>query len=279
MKLGIFAKTFAGANPLEVLSRARQTGYEAVQYNMICSGLSALPETIETAVADAVLEACEATGIEIAAVSATYNMIHPDQITRAKGRRSFAAIAAAAHRMGTRLLTVCTGSRDADDQWRHHPGNAGPEAWQDMCNEFRLLIAIAEKYDVMIGVEPESANVVDSAPRARQLIDELGSSRIRIVLDPANLFEVATSEHCKTLIQSAVELLVDRIELAHAKDRFADGRFAPAGDGVVDFAHFLGTLRRAGFSGSLITHGLRDQDASRVAELLRSKLAGLDHNP
>ena len=279
MKLGIFAKTFDGATPLEVLSKARQAGYETVQYNMACSGLAALPGTIEPAIADAVREASKTVGIEIAAVSATYNMIHPDQLMREAGRRSFSAIAAAAHRMGTRLLTVCTGSRDAADQWRHHPDNAGQAAWQDMLDEFRLLIAIADTHDVMIGVEPELANVVDSANRAHRLIGELRSPRIRIVLDPANLFEVETLERRKVQIEAAVRLLADRIELAHAKDRFADGRFAAAGDGVIDFDHFLDALRREGFSGSLITHGLHAADSGRVATVLRSRLRALDRRP
>lgn len=276
MKLGIFAKTFDGSTPLDVLSAARAAGYEAVQYNMACSGLAALPSAIDATAADAVRAAAERTGIAIAAVSATYNMVHPDLATRARGRHSFEVIAAAAHRMGTRLLTVCTGSCDAADQWRHHPDNASAGVWADLCRECELLIAIADTHDVLIGVEPELANVISSAQRARELIDAMGSTRIRIVLDPANLFETATAEQRQALIEGAVELLSDRIEMAHAKDRFADGRFATVGDGVVDFGHFLRVLRRVGARGELVTHGLAARDAARVATFLRAEFDTLD---
>jgi sugar phosphate isomerase/epimerase len=272
IKIGVFAKTFAGTTPMGVLRAARQAGYEAVQYNMACSGLSSLPLAVDRAAADAVRKASRATGVDIAAVSATYNMIHPVVAEREKGRRAFEAIAAVAHRIGTRLLTVCSGSRDAEDQWRKHPHNATSAAWREMCEEFRLLVAIAEKHDVLIGVEPELANVVDSAAKAREMIEMLASQRIRIVLDPANLFEVGPAEQRRALIQGAVDLLADRIELAHAKDRYADGRFAAAGDGVVDFHHFLAALRKAGFRGALVTHGLVASEAERVSKFLRSEL-------
>jgi sugar phosphate isomerase/epimerase len=272
IKIGVFAKTFAGTTPMGVLRAARQAGYEAVQYNMACSGLSSLPLAVDRAAADAVREASRATDVDIAAVSATYNMIHPVVAEREKGRRAFEAIAAVAHRIGTRLLTVCSGSRDAEDQWRKHPHNATPAAWREMCEEFRLLVDIAEKNDVLIGVEPELANVVDSAAKAREMIETLKSERIRIVLDPANLFEVGPAEQRRALVQGAVDLLADRIELAHAKDRYADGRFAAAGDGVVDFRHFLSALREAGFRGALVTHGFAANEAERVAKFLRSEL-------
>jgi sugar phosphate isomerase/epimerase len=270
MKLGIFAKTFAGNSPLAVLQAAAAAGYASVQYNMACSGLSALPDEVTTDEARAVREASIATGVEIAAISATYNMTHPDPAKRRAGRNSFAAIAARAHEMGSNLLTVCSGSMDAEDQWRHHPENDSPGAWAVMIDEFRALIEIADRHDILIGVEPELANVVTSAEKARTLIDSLGSDRIRIVLDPANLAEVATLDDRRRIIADAVDLLADRIVMAHAKDRNADGSFATAGTGVVDFPHFIGCLRKAGFTGSLITHGLAGHEAAGVAAFLRA---------
>ena len=272
MQLGIFAKTFAGSSPLEVLAAARAAGFETVQYNMACSGLASLPQTIPAATADAVRAASLGAGIGIAAVSATYNMIHPDLALREQGRRAFEAIAAAAHRMGTRLLTVCTGSRDPDDQWRGHPGNASPQAWRDLLAEFQHLLAIADRHDVLIGVEPELANVVDGAARARALLDEVGSERVAIVLDPANLFEAEAPERRRALVEEAVGLLAGRIALAHAKDRHADGSFAAAGAGVIDFGHFIKTLRRSGFEGPVVTHGLSPSEAAGVATFLRGAL-------
>ena len=101
------------------------------------------------------------------------------------------------------------------------------------------------------------------------------SDRIRIVLDPANLFEQAEPEALRHLIETAVATLADRIEMAHAKDRAADGRFATTGQGVIDFDHFLGRLRTVGFDGPLVTHGLRANEAAGVAVFLQDRLRAL----
>jgi sugar phosphate isomerase/epimerase len=271
LKLGIFAKTFNGTAPLAVLGAARDAGYSAVQYNMSCSGLPALPLEIPGEAVACIAAASAQTGVAIAAVSATYNIIHPHAKVRERGRRGFEAIAAAARRMGTRLLTVCSGTCDAEDQWRHHPGNASPAAWREMCQEFSRLISIAETYGVDIGVEPELNNVVSSAGQAYRLIETLASDRIRIVLDPANLPGMEASEERRRIVESAVNLLGGRIALAHAKDRKADGQHAAPGRGVMDFDHYFATLRRAGFSGAVIVHGLAESDANQAAAFLKRK--------
>lgn len=273
MRIGIFAKTFPGSTPGMVMQAAVGAGFRSVQYNMACSGMSALPEHISTDAAQAVNAASKASGAAIAAVSATYNMIHPDLQIRQSGRRSFECIAAKARMMGAQLLTVCSGSCDPDDQWRHHPGNAGADAWGEMLREFEQLIRIADQHDIRIGVEPELGNVVSSAAKAAELISAMKSDRIRIVLDAANLFEIANASEQRRIIEEAIDRLGPFIEIAHAKDRNPDGSFAAAGKGVIDFRHYLASLKAAGFAGDLITHGLSAQEAPDVANILNAALS------
>jgi len=273
MRLGIFSKTFDGKEPLGVLGAVRSAGYAAAQYNMACSGLAAMPDAIASEVANAVAQAAREQGVTIAAVSGTYNMIHPDAQVRAAGHERLEVLAAACAGLGTRLITLCTGTRDPHDQWKGHVENDSAEAWRDLLVSMETAIAIADRYDIELGIEPELANVVSSARRARDLIDQLQSPRLRIVLDPANLFEVATLAEQRDTVVAAIELLADRIALGHAKDRHADGRFATAGTGVLDYPHYLACLRRAGFDGPLITHGLSAQEAPGVGVFLQRVLA------
>lgn len=268
MRLGIFAKTFAGADPLTVMSAARDAGFEAVQYNMACSGLPAMPDVIAAEVTAAIAAATGQTGIAVAAVSGTYNMIHPDLAVRATGLRRLGILIDAAAAMGTDMVSLCTGTRDPHDQWHDHPDNASSDAWRDLLVEMSKACDLAEARNVRLGIEPELANVVSSAIKARRLIEELQSPALTIILDPANLCEVAPPDTRRTIIASAVDLLADRIGMAHAKDRFADGRFATAGQGVVDFDDFTARLRAAGFDGDLVTHGLSAAEAPGVATFL-----------
>jgi sugar phosphate isomerase/epimerase len=268
MRLGIFAKTFAGTDPTTVLQAAKGAGYAAVQYNMACSGLPAMPDDLTDAQTKAVAQASRATGVAIAAVSGTYNMIHPDPAVRATGLRRLSVLVDHAAVMGTGMVTLCTGTRDPEDQWRHHPDNASPEAWRDLLEEMSKACALAEAKGVKLGIEPELANVIDGAAKARRLIDSLQSPALAIVLDPANLFEVATLDRQRDILSHAVDLLADRIAMAHAKDRDPSGGFVAAGTGVVGFPHFVNRLRSAGFDGDLVTHGLTAEEAPDVAAFL-----------
>lgn len=272
MQLGIFAKTFPGNDPHTVLQAAAGAGFATVQYNMACSGLPSLPDGIPADVSGAVAAASRATGIGIAAVSATYNMIHPDKDVRAAGHRRLEVIAAACKAMDTKIMTLCTGTRDAADQWRHHPDNQTPGAWRDLLEAMENAIEIAERHDVTLGIEPELANVVNSAAAAHRLMAELQSPRIGVVLDAANLFEAESLDDQRRIVSAAIDLLGSSIVMAHAKDRDATGGFATAGTGVLDYPHYLKRLLAAGFNGPLVTHGLEAADAPATAAFLRRAL-------
>ena len=93
------------------------------------------------------------------------------------------------------------------------------------------------------------------------------------MLDAANLFETASPAEQRDIVTRAVDLLADRIVMAHAKDRAADGAFVAAGRGVLDYRHYIAALRGAGFDGPLVTHGLSTADAPDVAAFLRRMMA------
>lgn len=270
MQIGIFAKTFPGTEPLGVLSAVRDSGYACAQFNLACCGLPSMPNALSEETIAAIRAAVEATGISLAALSGTYNMAHPDIAIRRAGLAQLAVVIETAAALSIPLVTLCTGTRDPNDQWAHHPDNGDPSAWADMAAEISKALELAEGHSVDLGIEPEQANIVTSARDARRLIDEMGSARLRIVLDPANLFEQATPAQARAIVAEAVEISAGHIVLAHAKDRHGDGRFATVGQGVVDFADFIARLRSVNFDGPLVTHGLSASEAPGVAGFLKA---------
>ena len=73
------------------------------------------------------------------------------------------AIAKSATAMGSQMLTVCSGSMDPKDKWRRHSANDDKASWVMMCKEFEVICAIADSNEILIGVEPDLANIVSSA--------------------------------------------------------------------------------------------------------------------
>jgi len=269
MQIGIFAKTFAGSDPLSVLSSARESGFATTQFNLACAGLPSMPDVVSSEVIASIKAASKQTGVSLAALSGTHNMAHPDKAVRDRGMRQLAVVIEAAAALSIPLVTLCTGSRNAADQWAHHPDNADPSAWADMATEMAKALALAERHGIDLGIEPEQANIVTSANDAIRLIAQMGSKHLRIVLDPANLFEQATKDEAREIVADAVAASAGHIAMAHAKDRHADGRFATAGEGVVDFSDFICRLKTTGFDGPIVTHGLSAEEAPGVAAFLR----------
>lgn len=273
MQLSIFAKTFSALGAAPVLKAVHDTGFDCAQFNMACVGLASMPDEIAPKLAEDIAAASKASGVSISAVSGTYNMAHPDIRVRADGLRRLGVIIANAKALGTNLVTLCTGTRDVDDQWRWHKNNATPEAWRDLTIEMEKALKIAEAHGIYLGIEPELGNIVSSAQAAKRLLDEMKSPHLRVVLDPANLFEVASEQKRHAIIDEAVDLLGGSIVMAHAKDRDAKGAFVAAGKGVIDFRHFVNSLKQAGFNGPLVTHGLTEAEAPSVAAFLKSVIA------
>ena len=269
MQVGVFAKTFPGSEPARVLAAVRDAGFAVTQFNLACAGLPSMPDVVPDTAIGATEAASEASGVGLVALSGTYNMAHPDQRVRDDGLRRLTVVIETAARLSIPLVTLCTGTRNVDDQWAHHPDNADPSAWADMAREMEKALLLAEHHGVDLGIEPEQANIVTSADDAVRLISEMGSKRLRVVLDPANLFEQANADQARAIVAKATERTAGHVALAHAKDRFADGRFAAAGQGVVDFADFIARLKATGFDGPLVTHGLSADEAPGVARFLK----------
>jgi sugar phosphate isomerase/epimerase len=278
MRIGIFAKTFARPTLGKTLDAVAQHGIYTVQFNLACAGVPSLPDQIDPALAATIRRELAARDIRMAAVSGTFNIIHPDLEQRRAGMRRLRVLAAACRDLGTEVITLSTGTRDPEHMWRRHPGNDAPDAWRDMIAALREGVQIAEEHAVTLAFEPEVSNVVDSAAKGRRLLDEIGSPRLRVVMDGANLFHAGDLPRMREILEEAFALLGDDIVLAHAKDLSRDGEAGheAAGTGLLDYDLYLSLLRRVGYRGPLILHALSEEQVDSCVAFLRRKGAALD---
>ena len=70
------------------------------------------------------------------------------------------------------------------------------------------------------------------------------------------------------MLSEAFDLLAGDIVLAHAKDVTENGAFAAAGQGDVDWEHYLALLDASGYTGALIMHGLDEADVAASTAFL-----------
>jgi sugar phosphate isomerase/epimerase len=271
--LGIFAKTFARSGLEVALDAVVESGIDAIQFNLGLTGGPSLPSAIPPALAERVAAAVAARGLTMAAVSGTYNMAHPDPAIRADGAQRLATLIAAAPRLGTRVVTLCTGTRDPDDMWRAHPDNTTPGAWEDSVESIAAALQTAEHHGVVLAFEPEHNNVVIDARAGRRLLDTLCSPQLKVVVDAANLIRPGELDRQGETLREAFALLGDDLVLAHAKDVRADGTVVPAGLGGLDYGLYVDLLRESGYDGPLVLHGLPAERVPASAHYVREQLA------
>jgi len=275
-QIGILLATTFTTGTLEArLDAARACGLACVQMSMACANLPEMPDQIPAELPGRIRREASARGIAIASVTGTFNMCHPDVEHRRTGLRRLRALAEACPQMGTSSIHVCTGTRDPNSMWRRHPDNNSPESWRDMAACVREATDIARQAKVVLAFEPEMSNVVDSARKARRLLDEIGSPHLKVTIDPANLFHAGELPRMKEILDEAFALVGKDIVLAHAKDLDRDGEAGhkAAGQGVLDYDRYLSLLRKYHFDGPLLLHGLSAAQVPGCMAFLRAKLA------
>ena len=278
MQIGTMSGTFDRATLEEALDAVVNHGMSCVQFNLSSAGVTKIPTHIDSELCDKIREEMSVRNITMTALGGTYNMIHPEIQRRADGLRNLRVLASACERLGTSVITLCTGTRDPDNMWRRHPDNDTPEAWEDLVVSMRQAIEIAEEYQVTLAFEPEVANVVDSAIKARRIIDQIGSPYLKVVMDGANIFHTGELPRMREILDEAFALLDEHIAFAHAKDLDRDGEAGhlAAGKGLLDYDQYLSLLNDVDPDVPIILHGLSEAEVDGCVSFLREKMEALN---
>ncbi|MBV9276564.1 MAG: sugar phosphate isomerase/epimerase, partial [Verrucomicrobia bacterium] len=290
-KIGVFAKHFSRSTPEELFDAIADFGLNCVQFNAACLGIPSLPDTIDKSLWRRTSRVARSAGVEIVALSATFNLLDENRSRLADNFRRLELLAEGAKVLGTDLLTLCSGTRDQRDMWAYHPDNQTFEAWQDMVDAMQQAVNIARIHNVYLGIEPEVANVVSDAKSAVRLISELGSDRLRIVFDPANLYRPpADPRRDGYVITDALSVLDDFVAIAHCQDLANPEVWPPAqhkcenlyqhvaaGTGIIDYHHYLYELERlTPAEVPLILHGLNEEQIPASLSFLHERLNEVD---
>jgi sugar phosphate isomerase/epimerase len=270
--LGLLSPEFPGDSLDANLDAIAATGATGVQFDLVSAVGHSFPAELSGTTFEAIPEGFSRRQLELAALSGTYNMIDPDREGRSVGAEGLDRLIAWAPRLGAEVVTLCTGSRDPESMWRKHPGNDSPEAWSDLLVQIERAVKVAEKYGVTLGVEPEIGNTINSVQKARRLLDEVKSPRLKIVMDGANVFQPGQLPNMRKVLDEAFDLLGSDIVLAHAKDLDKDGEAGhlAAGRGRLDYPYYLELLKKSGFDGTIILHALQPPEAKDRLAFVRS---------
>jgi sugar phosphate isomerase/epimerase len=235
-EMGVFARVWRANQPRAIAEPIRALGLRHVQWNFSAIGRPTISSEYCEADFTEVKTAFAEAGVMLWGLSVTYNIIDRDQERCEAHTRAAEHMIRLAPLLGVEAVTICTGSNDPTNMWKFHPDNARADSWVRALEVIRRLEAAARESGVLVGVEPERANVVADASAAHRLLEALGErASVGVVLDPANLITVESANRQKEVLTQAFASLGDRVICLHAKDVVSDGAYSAAGQGVLDY--------------------------------------------
>ena len=199
------------------------------------AGLDLKPGILSPGLAFEIGQPFRTHGVQIAVLGCYVNPIHPDPVTRESLLSLFKEHVRYARDFGNGLVALETGSVNAD--YLPHPENHSEAAFQQSLSSIAELVAEAETFGVIVGVEPVASHAVSTPRKMRRMLDEVGSNNLQVVFDPVNLLSPDNYHEQERVIGESIQLFGDRIVIIHAKDFVVE-------KGLLTFARAgLGKLR------------------------------------
>lgn len=183
-------------------------------------------------------QALEQAGIQIEVLGCYVNMVHPDEVKRTAALESFKLHLRLATQLGARLVGTETGTLGQG----YCEDNFTEAAFASVINATKELVSEAERQNVMVGIEAGTNHPLYTAQLALQLVQEISSDHLRIILDCANLMTVNNYEQQDQIIEDALALLEPHIAVIHLKDFVVNNgkiEMVPVGKGILNFDPIL----------------------------------------
>lgn len=173
--------------------------------------------------------------IDVVALGVFTNLLEPDDTERAANLAYYERMMQIAALNDIPYLPTESGFIAGQ---RGISADAYEERFSVLVDSLKLLSERAAQYDVCVALEACVLDVVPSAKRAADLITQVDSDRIKILLDPANLIANSSEE-------DMFRYLAPHVAYFHGKDRkLNDAMGRIVGDGDIDWPLFLGLYHR-----------------------------------
>lgn len=120
--------------------------------------------------------------------------------------------------------------------------NHTERTYQYLLSNMKVLRDAAEKLGVTVAVEGVSAFVIDSPEKMLRLVNDLNSPNIAVIFDLMNLITTENYNEQRKIVDTAFELLGDRISVIHLKDFVIESntiKQCPIGEGICDIPYLI----------------------------------------
>jgi len=194
------------------------------------------PGFLTPGLANHINNAFRQANIQIAVLGCYVNIIHPDINQRRQALNRFKEHLRYVRDFGCSIVGTETGNINADIIYTEE--NFAEAPFLAMVDSVKELVAEAEKFGAIVGIEPGVNHPLHSPEKVKRLLEEVKSNNLQIIFDPVNFLTSDNYLNQNEILQEAINSWGDRVVVLHAKDFIVEEgnlRFVPLGQGWLDY--------------------------------------------
>ena len=247
MQLGIRLHDMREGTLEERAAWAQEQGFSCVHLALskTIPGFKMAPGTLNAGLGKRIRNIFSSHGVDVAVLGCYKNLAHPDPEVVQELQDLYIAHLRMAISLNCSVVGTETGAPNAE--YRYEPNCHTEMALQSFLRGLEPVLEAAETLGVLFAIEPVWNHIVWNPQVARRVLDEMASPNLRIIFDPVNLLSVENYQQRERVIDEALELLGEDVEIVHLKDFRLEGDklvSVAAGTGMMDYRTIMEYLKK-----------------------------------
>ncbi|MCT8139601.1 sugar phosphate isomerase/epimerase [Anaerobacillus sp. CMMVII] len=213
MSVGVLAHLCGKSNYKEVAKNVGSYGFSHVQlalWKAFDDIDYTKPGKLSPGLAKLIRDEFQKYGVSISVLGCYLHLFDRNEEQRRRNIERFKEILRHAKFFGTATVAVEVGKLPNND--------FTDQDWLNLKETLNELVEEAQKWGIFIGIEAAEHHMVDNAVKLKQLLDEVPSSNIGVVLDPGNLITIENIANQDEVIEEMFHLLGNKVVAFQAKD-------------------------------------------------------------
>jgi sugar phosphate isomerase/epimerase len=220
----------------------------------------------------------EPLGLDLAQFVLLYGecLFDPDEGVRRGIARKINAGNRVARMLRAGVHLIRPGSRNPAGSWTPHPENHTRASMDRFVETLRHIAADAEAQEVTVVVECHVVSIMRSPDVCVEVIERVGSPRMRVVMDPVNHFESIQQAFNSTRhLNDMFDRMGAMAPIGHAKDLRVGNDLVShldeevPGEGVLDYRTFLRRFQACNPDGYLLIEHIPPDRIPAAAAFIR----------
>jgi sugar phosphate isomerase/epimerase len=205
------------------------------------------PDDLRRRALEAAREALEARGVRVVQSWAFgVSFVHADPEAQSRDLDRLAGALRVAGELGAEGVITGCGSLSPAGRYAPHPANRAPGTCRRLVEALKPAAELVERAGIDLVLEPHVLTALHSPEVVREVVDAVGSPRLRVNLDLANLVgSLDALWSSAALVERVFDTLGEVAVSGHLKDVRVDDRFvlhldeAVPGEGELDLVSFV----------------------------------------